>query len=484
MRIRNILFIVVYGQIAMSGVPLPSEIEVVNLGLQLFADAIRDQGRPVTQVDWRIPADGDPELVAALGRLYGRRARAIDEANSEVTRRLDEGSPQLVGIEPAGKVLPGVDDRTIIHCGPAIAWEDVCDPLRRSIRAAVMAEGWADSPAVVDDLIAREQVRLEPANHHAAVVPMASAIGPTAPMFVVDNKAGGTRAFSSINQGPGEVAWFGRETPAAVERLVFLREVAGPLFAECLSETGPVDVFTLAAQGLQMGDEMHMRTQATTNLLIRALLPQLMGLDHPRKVELGRFLAANHLFFLNLAMAGAKSLTLWAEQVEGSSVVTTMSRNGTTYGIRLAGNDRWFITDSPTVGKAIYYAGYGPETGARDIGDSAVLELIGLGGSAAAASPAVAAFVGGTMRDAIALTEDMYRVCAARSTRFKLPMLDFRGTPIGVDVRKVVELGITPKVNTGILHATDGTGQVGAGVAEAPIACFRDALIDLDRRLR
>lgn len=467
-----------------SPIELPEEIEVVNLGLPLLADAIRDQGRPVTQTDWRIPADGEPELVAALGRLYGRHARAIDKANAEVTRRLDEGSPQLVGIEPAVNVLPGVDDRTIIHCGPAIAWEDVCDPLRRSIRAAAMAEGWADGPAAVDDLIARDQVRLEPANHHAAVVPMASAIGPTAPVYVVYNMAGGTRAFSSINQGPGEVAWFGRETPAAVERLVFLREVVGPLFAECLREVGPIDLFTLAAQGLQMGDDLHMRTQATTNLLVRVLLPQLMTIDHPRKVELGRFLAANHLFFLNLAMAGAKSLTLWAEQVEGSSVVTTMARNGTTYGIRLSGSNQWFITDSPPVGQALYYAGYGPESSAPDIGDSAVLELIGLGGSAAAASPAVAAFVGGTMRDAIALTEDMDRACAARSTRFKVPMLDFRGTPIGIDVRKVVELGITPKVNTGILHASDGSGQVGAGVAKAPIACFRNALLDLDRRLR
>jgi uncharacterized protein DUF1116 len=477
------LFIVVYGQIAMSGIPLPSEIEVVNLGLRLFADAIAAQGRPVTHVDWRIPADGDPELVAALGRLYGRHAHAIDEANAEVARRLDEGKPQLVGIEPMSKALPGIDDRTVIHCGPAIEWKDVCDPLRRSIRAAVMAEGWADRPAAAEDLIVRGEVRLEPANHHAAVVPMASAIGPTAPMFVVENEAGGTRAFSSINQGPGEVAWFGRETPAAVERLVFLREVAGPLFADCLRESGPIAVFTLAAQGLQMGDEMHMRTQATTNLLIRAMLPQLMGLDHAKKVELGRFFAANHLFYLNLAMAAAKSLTMWAEQVEGSSVVTTMSRNGTTYGIKLAGDDSWFIAESPPVGKAIYYAGYGPEDGARDIGDSAVLELIGLGGSAAAASPAVAAFVGGTMRDAIALTEDMHRVCVASSTRFKLPVLDFEGTPIGVDVRKVVELGITPKVNTGILHASEGLGQVGAGVAEAPIECFREALLDLDRRL-
>jgi hypothetical protein len=470
-------------------VELPSEVSVVNLGLPLFADAVRDQGRPVVQVDWRIPAGGDAELVAALCRLYGRHAAAVDAANAEVARRLDTGGASLVGIETALDVLPGVDDRTVIHCGPAIGWEDMCDPLRRSVRAAVMAEGWADDPEDAATLVSGGGVRLEPANLHRAVVPMASAVGPSMPVFVVENDAGGTRAYSSINQGPGEVAWFGRDTPAAVERLVFLREVAGPLLAECLSGSGPVDVpgpvdvFSIAAQGLQMGDDIHMRTQASTNLLIRSLLPRLMALDSPARAELGRFLAGNHLFFLNLAMAGAKAATLWAEQVEGSSVVTTMARNGTTYGIRVAGSATWFVTGSPPVGQALYYAGQGPESAAPDIGDSAVLELIGLGGAAAAASPAVATFIGGTMADAVEATEDMDRVCVARSTRFKVPVLDFRGTPVGVDVRKVVELGITPKVNTGILHASDGSGQVGAGVAEAPMACFAEALVDLDRRL-
>lgn len=461
----------------MTPVELPAEVSVVNLGLPLFADAVRDQGRPVTHVDWRIPAGGDPALVAALTRLYGRHGAAVDAANAEVVRRLDAGVPMLVGIARAGDVVPGMGERTILHCGPAIPWDDMGEPLRNSVRAAVTAEGWADD----------RQIDLEPANHHSTVVPMATAIGPSAPVFVVELEAGGIRAYSPINQGPGEVAWFGRDTPAAVDRLVLLRDVAGPLLATCLEAAGPVDLLSVAAQAVQMGDDLHLRTQAATNFLLRAWLPHLMGLESPRgsdgaRAELGRFLAGNHLFFLNLAMAGAKALTQWAEQVEGASVVTTMARNGTTYGVRLAGCETWFVTGSPPVGDALFHPGRGPDDAAPDIGDSAVLELVGLGGCAAAASPAVAAFVGGTMADAIATTEDMDRVCAGRSSRFKLPILDFRGTPVGVDVRKVVELGITPKVTTGILHAREG-GQIGAGVAHGPIACFRDALLDLDRRL-
>jgi hypothetical protein len=224
-----------------------------------------------------------------------------------------------------------------------------------------------------------------------------------------------------------------------------------------------------------------MRTQATNNLLIRHLLPQLMSLGGSDAQAFARFLAGNHLFFLNIAMAGAKALTMWAEQVDGSSVVTSMARNGTTFGIRLPGSRTkdWFVTDAPPIGRALYQPGFSAEDAAPDIGDSAVLELVGLGGPAAAASPAVAAFLGGAMADAVDTTEDMDRICAGRSTRFKLPILGFRGTPIGVDVRKVVETGITPRINTGILHASAGSGQIGAGVAEAPVACFREALLAL-----
>ena len=459
---------------------LPDQLEVVNAGLSLFAEAIAAQGRPVVDLDWRIPAGGDPELVAALRRLSGPRAGAIDAANAEVVRRLDTGVPTLVGLEPAAAVVPGMGDRMILHCGPPIAWPDLADPLRRSVRAAVMAEGWASDPDAAGRLVESGEVTLEPANHHTTVLPMASAIGPSAFVWVVENAEGGTRAFSAINQGPGEVPWFGRETPAAVQRLVFLREVAGPLLAEVIGRAGPIDVFALAAQGIQMGDDVHMRAQATTNILVRQLLPHLLRLDSPRRAELGDFLAGNHLFFLNLAMAGARSLSEWAGQVTGASIVTGMARNGTTFGVRLPGSDEWHLAPAPPVEHALYYAGQGPETSAPDIGDSALLELVGLGGPAGAASPAVAGFVGGTMRDAIRLTEDMDRICAGRSSRFKLPLLEFRGTPLGVDVRRVVDTGITPRITTGILHASAGTGQVGAGVAVAPLACFRDALLRLD----
>lgn len=457
----------------------------MNVGLSLLGDAVRQQGAAAVDVDWRIPAGGREDLVAALARLYGPLAGRIEAANAEAVRRLDEGSPAVIGIGSALDEVPGMEAAMVLHPGPPLPWEEFCDPLKRSVRAAAMAEGWASSPEDAEALVAGGKVRLDAANHHRAVVPMASALGPSAPVFVVENADGGNRAYSALNQGPGKTAWFGVEMQEAVERLVFLRDAVGPVLAAAVRAAGQIDVFSLVAQGLQMGDDSHMRTQATTNLLLRNLLPFLVEVDHPARTDVARFLSTNHLFFLNIAMAAAKAVADWAAEVPESSVVVGMARNGATFGVRIAGTgDRWFIAAAPPVGDALYHAGFGPDDAALDIGDSAVLELVGLGGAAAAASPPVAAFVGGTMADAVAATEAVQRICVGQSSRFKLAFLDFRGSPIGVDVRKVVETEITPAINTGILHASTGTGQVGAGVARAPIDCFRQGLLALDAALR
>jgi len=461
---------------------LPDEVGVVNVGLPLFAEAVRAQGRPAVQVDWRPPAGGDPQALAALRRLSGTLNERVDEANAEVFRRLDTGVPVLSAVRPAGEVVPGPTGRWLRHAGPALALADACDPLRRSMRAAVVAEGWADDVEAADALLASGEVALAPANESGGVVPMAAVVGPSTPVWLAALPDAGITAWAPLGQGSGDVAWFGRDTPEAIGRLVLLRDAVGPVLSEALTATDePVDVFSLAAQAVAMGDDVHVRTQAATNLLLKQLLPALVGSGHPRRTEAARFLSANHLLFLTLAMAAARTLTAWAGQVQGSSVVTTMARNGTTFGVRLSGSAEWFLSPAPMVGRALYHPGRGPEDGAPDIGDSALLELVGLGGAAAAGSPAVGSLVGGTAA-AAELTRELDRVCVGRSSRITMPMADGRGTPLGVDVRRVVEHGITPKVTTGILHNSDGSGQIGAGVAEAPLGCFLAALLDLDAR--
>jgi|SRR5262245_15319643 len=467
---------------ALEPASLPADVKVVNVGLSLFADAVREQGADVVDVEWRIPAGGRPELVAALTLLAGPLHEQVAAANAEVLRRLNAGTPMLVGVSRADSVIPGLSAPTVLHSGPAIDWADMCDPLRRSISAAVVSEGWTSNVAEVPTLVGDGRVRLGAANAHDTVLPMATAIGPSAPVVVVDNEEAGTRAFSAINQGPGRAAWLGVDSPEAVERLALIRDVVAPVLNAALQSSGPIDVFALAAQGLQMGDEMHMRSQATTNLLWRMLLPHLVTVESPAIVEAARFLSGNHLFFLNIAMAGTKAVLMAAYDVPGSSIVVGMSRNGTTFGIRLAGTGpQEFVEQAPLVGNALYHSGFSEEFAAPDIGDSAVLELIGLGGAAAGASPAVAAFLGGSVQDAIATSQLMETVSAGRSARFTLPLLEHRGSPLGIDACAVVETQTAPVINTGILHATDGIGQIGAGVARAPLECFESAVLALAR---
>jgi hypothetical protein len=465
-------------------VTLPQQLSVVNVGLPMFHEALEAQGTRVLDVDWRIPAGGDTELVRALTQLYGPAAAAVNEGNQEAIRRLDEATPALVAVAPARQVVPGMTERTVLHPGPPLEWAEFCDPLRRSVHATVVAEGWADDLESAARLVDDGEVTLAPANDHSTALAMATTLGPSAPVLIVENDPGGNTAYTAINQGPGQRPWLGVDSPEAVEHLRWLQAVAGPLLDEVVKRCSPIDLFSLAAQGVQMGDDIHMRLQASSNLLIRTLLPHLVILDDPRRSELAQFLSDNYLFFLSPAIAGAKAATEWAADVSHATIVTGMARNGTTFGIRLAATgERWFTAPAPPVGDALYRGDFGPDDAAPDIGDSAIIELIGLGGAAAAASPAVAGFVGGRMSDAMERTREVGRVCLARSSRFKIPQSDFEGTPLGLDLRRVVELEIVPAITTGILDATGGRGQVGAGLARAPIECFQEALIALYEQL-
>jgi len=259
---------------------LPQNAAVINVGLPLFAEAIREQDAEVIHVDWRVPSGNSPVLLRALTDSYAMNSLEYDKANAEAIRRIDRGVPMLIGVASARDALSALPDRTLLHAGPPIAYEFVCDPVRRSMRAATVAEGWAQDVETADRLLAEGSIALAAANDHGTVVPMASAIGPTTPVWIAENAESGTVGFAPVNQGPGDVPWFGRESPAAIERLIFLREVAQPRIAQILKESGPIDILSLASQGVQMGDDVHMRTQATTNLLIRDVLTSIARLGN------------------------------------------------------------------------------------------------------------------------------------------------------------------------------------------------------------
>jgi Protein of unknown function (DUF1116) len=442
----------------------------VNLGLSTFADALRAQGAPVVEIDWRPPP---AELVDVLTRLWSDKVAA---ANAEVVGRLEAVAPCAVTVAPAREVVPDLRDGMLLHSGPAIEWERVCDPQRRALTAATLFEGWATDREDAERRLAAGEIELEPGNEHAHVGPMTGVCSPSMPVWVVEG--GGARAFSTLNEGPGRTLWFGVGDDESVERLRFFRDDLGPTLARLLEHRGPVDVFALAAQGVNMGDELHMRSQATGNLLMRDLLPSFAALGGEPSA---RFIAGNHHFFLNLTMAACKCAWLAVGAVEGSSIVSAMARNGTDMALQLAGlPGRWFTAPAAPVQDQLLREGNTADDAALDIGDSAVIECTGLGGMALAAAPAVAAFFGGDAAAAAARTELMAQICATRSSRFSI---GGRGTPVGIDARLVAELGITPQITTGVLHASAGTGQIGAGVAHQPVEPFRDAVLALDETL-
>jgi Protein of unknown function (DUF1116) len=450
---------------------------VVSLGLDLFARTLEALDVPVVHLAWSPPAAGEPRATALLERLEGRTER-IERANAEALARLTGGEPFVVDCRPAWEALE-LPERTVLHAGPPIAWERMCEPMQAAVLCAIRYEAWAANDDAGRRLVETGAVRLEPCHHWRAVGPMTGVITRSMPVFVVENRAWGNRAHATINEGLGKVLRYGANDPSVVARLRWLATEAGPLLGAALRAAGGLDLRALMAQALRMGDEMHQRNVAASALLVRALLPHLAraGGRHHAVARLGEFLAGHDQFFLNLAMAAGKAMTDPVAGVPDATIVTTLARNGTEFGIRVAAlGDRWFTAPVATpVG--FYFPGFGPADANPDMGDSAIVETIGLGGVAMAASPAVARFLGaGGVAEAMAVTAEMREICAGEHPVFRIPALDERGVPVGIDVRRVVETGITPLINTGIAGRQAGVGQVGAGVVRAPGACFTAAL--------
>ena len=454
----------------MSGL-LGRPLKAANAGVELFADELEHQQAEVARVEWRPPAAGAEE---ALERLAAR-AGAVAAANDRAVAAMQAAEPRVVGIGRAGDLLPDLDDRTLLHAGPPIGWADMCGPLRGAIIGAAVHEGMAADPEGAARLAERGGLRFGPCHDRGAVGPMAGVVSASMPVWIVENGDQGNRAFCTLNEGLGKVLRYGAYDTEVLDRLAWMRDVLARVLAAALARLDePLDLRALIAQALQMGDEGHNRNRAGTSLLLRALLPALLTVEEPTTdvVAAAEFISGNDHFFLNLAMAAGKATADAAAGTDGASIVTAMARNGTEFGVRLAGTgDRWYTGPAGVV-DGLYLPGFGPEDANRDIGDSTITETIGIGGMAMAAAPAIVRFVGGTPDDAVAATLSMYDITWAESASYQLPSLGFRGTPLGIDCREVVHTGVLPTVNTGIAHKDPGVGQVGAGLVEPPMEAF------------
>ncbi|GAC1354446.1 MAG: DUF1116 domain-containing protein [Herpetosiphon sp.] len=461
-----------------------SDLRVIGAGLSAFSAALRSQQVTVVELDWRPPAEGNADLVAILKAMYADRelTHRIDAANEEVLRRIVDSNPQIVDVLPAGEAM-SLPPYTILHSGPPITWERMCGPQQRAVIGAVRFEGWAAEATTATAMITSGQITLRPCHTFNAVAPMTGIISPSMPVLVARNEPFGNLAFSTFNEGRGNTLWFGVCDDGTLERLRWIRDKLGPAMHATLHQHGPLNVFDIVAQGLQMGDECHARSAACTALLVKRLTASLVeaGVQRRTIAEFLRFADENNHFFLNFTMAAVKATMDAAHNVPFSTIVTAMSRNGVDFMLRVAGlGNRWIVAPVSPMDEAVYYTGYSVNDAAGDIGDSAIIETCGLGGMAIAAAPTVAPFVGGTLAHEVAAVEELFAITGRGHPRFRLPTMNGQNTPLGIDLLRVVETRTVPFITTGVLHATSPTvGQIGTGVARAPINIFDDALAAL-----
>ena len=406
----------------------------------------------------------------------------IEKANEEAARRLTIGEPVLVDIAPAGEVIPGMHGKMITHAGPPIEWQRMCGAQQGAIIGMTIYEGWANTPDEARKMLEKGEIRLEPNHHHQTVGPMAGTISPSAPVWVVENKAFGNRAFCRQVEGNQQ---FGDYSDQALQGLRMWRDVWAPTLRKALHIIGELELNPIIIKALQMGDELHNRHTASSSLFAKAMAVAIAQTEYEHKdkvIGTLKYITNHELIFLGLAMAAGKAIADPAGDIEYSTVVTAMCRNGVDFGIRVSGlGDEWFTSSAPIV-DGLYMPGYSAEDAGLDMGDSAITETVGWGGFVLGGAPGILSLVGGTPEEALNYSREMKKITVAVHPTYRMPALGFVGTSIGIDIRLVVQSNILPIIDTAIAHKDPGYPKIGAGLLRAPADCFKQALIAFGKK--
>jgi hypothetical protein len=457
---------------------LRDEARVVNVGVKVFYDNLVAAGAQGIHVEWAPPAKGDVELRKVLVALE-RHRDAIADANATAVAKVLEAQPIWTDVGLAIDVIPGFTENTVLHAGPPIAWDAMCGPMKGAVIGALIYEGRAADREEAMALAGSGILEFSPCHAFGAVGPMSGVITATMPVMVVENWTAGNRAYSNFNSEKNRKALsFGAFDQDVQAILAWQRDVMAPLLQRAIRAHGGIDLKSITARALHMGDECHNRHVASTSLLLRELMPSLarLTLEGDQLGQLADYMRHNDWFFLNFSMAACKAGMDAAHGVPMSTLVTAMARNGVESGIRVSGlGDRWFTAPAPPI-RGLMFPPFTERDANPDMGDSTITETHGIGAFAMAAAPAMVQLVGGTVADAIGFTKTMGDITLAKNKAYSIPALDFQGTPTGIDVRLVVETGIQPRINTGIAHLEPGHGIVGAGITEIPYECFTGAL--------
>ena len=398
--------------------------------------------------------------------------------------RLCDAQPMLIGMARAGDVIPGMRRDVVLHAGPPIAWEGMASAMRAAICGGLVFEGLCDTVEEAERLAASGRIGFAPAHDHDAAGAMAGVITASMPVFVVEERNSGLRAYVGVNEGLGKALRFGANGPEVIDRLRWIRDALQPLLQPALEINGPIDLKQMIAEALRRGDEVHNRNKSATSQFFREIAPALVATRAPHDdIEKAlRFISGNDHFFLSLSIAHAKAVSLYVEQLGAGDIVTVMAGNGVEVGIRVASLGKKWFTAPASVANVKFFEGHGEEEATPTMGDSYITESIGLGAFALAAAPAISSFIGGTVEELIARSERMREITVGEHRHFRIPALGYKGVPSGISVRKVVASGINPLINTGIASRIPGVGQIGAGVQEIPLGCFTAALAALDQQ--
>lgn len=408
----------------------------------------------------------------------------IDRANARAIDIIVGARPFLVDLAPASAVIPELDPGELLHAGPPLADHDVwCNALRGAIAGTLAVDGAAPDVAAAQALLREGNMRLRSGHERHAMCTFGGVIAASTPVFVVENRAAGTRAYAAINEGRGAALRYGSTAPETLQRVRWLHGEFAAVLGSAIRHMGGCDLLPMMRDALAMGDELHSRQKAASALFHGAVAPAVCeAAETPAQASrVLAFLASNDFFFLPLAMASAESALVPAHGIAGSSIVTAIAFNGARCGIRVSGLPGWCTAPAPSV-VGRYFKGFGERDAGPVIGDSEIMETLGLGASALGGAPVLANYLGGDTAFGRRITEEMYAITVTEHPAFALPCLDGRGAPLGIEVGKVLATGITPAFNTGIAHVDAGIGQIGAGHGRVPIECFEQAGRLLDRR--
>ena len=458
---------------------LEQKPKAINVGLEIFADELRQNNVEVVQLDWKPPAGGNAEINKKLAQLLAKKDE-IDTANKKAVEKVLNAQPVWVDVGLAKDVVPGFKENTICHAGPPVTWENMCGPMQGAVIGGLIYEGRAKDEAEARKVAATSEYQYTPCHHLNAVGPMTGVFTANMPVMVVENKENGNFAYAPFNtEGKGKPFSFGAFGEDTQEMLRYLRDTVAPTMKAAVHSAGGIDLKSITAKALHMGDDCHNRLVAATGLLWKTLIIELSKTHIPYDVitELGYTMYYNDWFYLNQSMAASKATMDAARDISMSTMVTAMARNGTEVGIQVSGlGNQWFTTKAPKV-KGVYFPGFSEDDANPDLGDSSITETSGIGAFAMAAALSMTQLVGGSVDDAIHISKNMRRITLAESKSFTIPILNFMGTPTGIDVLKVVEKGIVPIINTGIANKKAGLGIIGAGMSYMPMEAFEKALM-------